>query len=56
MLYQLVWQRSLLLLYGSNTESVAMVVSDLDGDGCLDIATADGQGNTVSFLRNRLCD
>ena len=27
LLYQLVWQRSLLLLYGSNTESVAMVVS-----------------------------
>jgi len=27
LLYQLIWQRSLLLLYGSNTESVAMVVS-----------------------------
>ena len=27
LLYQLIWQRSLLLIYGSNTESVAMVVS-----------------------------
>jgi spermidine synthase len=27
LLYQLVWQRSLLMLYGSNTESVAMVVT-----------------------------
>jgi len=27
LLYQLIWQRSLLLLYGSNTESVAMVVA-----------------------------
>jgi len=27
LLYQLIWQRSLLMLYGSNTESVAMVVS-----------------------------
>jgi predicted membrane-bound spermidine synthase len=27
LLYQLVWQRLLLMLYGSNTESVAMVVS-----------------------------
>lgn len=27
LLYQLVWQRSLLMLYGSNTESVAMVVA-----------------------------
>lgn len=35
LLYQLVWQRSLLMLYGSNTESVAMVVSAfLVGLGC----------------------
>jgi predicted membrane-bound spermidine synthase len=27
LLYQLIWQRSLLVLYGSNTESVAMIVS-----------------------------
>jgi len=27
LLYQLIWQRSLLMLYGSNTESVAMVVA-----------------------------
>lgn len=27
LLYQLIWQRSLLMLYGSNTESVAMVVT-----------------------------
>ena len=27
LLYQMIWQRSLLVLYGSNTESVAMVVS-----------------------------
>jgi predicted membrane-bound spermidine synthase len=27
LLYQLVWQRSLLMIYGSNTESVAMVVA-----------------------------
>jgi MFS family permease len=27
LIYQLVWQRSLLMIYGSNTESVAMVVS-----------------------------
>lgn len=27
LLYQLIWQRSLLVLYGSNTESVAMVVA-----------------------------
>ncbi|HVZ65415.1 MAG TPA: hypothetical protein VG936_12650 [Lacunisphaera sp.] len=27
LLYQLIWQRSLLVLYGSNTESVAMVVT-----------------------------
>ena len=27
LLYQLIWQRSLLVMYGSNTESVAMIVS-----------------------------
>jgi spermidine synthase len=27
LLYQLIWQRALLVLYGSNTESVAMIVS-----------------------------
>jgi predicted membrane-bound spermidine synthase len=27
LLYQLIWQRSLLVLYGSNTESVTMIVS-----------------------------
>ena len=27
LLYQLIWQRSLLMLYGSNTESVALVVA-----------------------------
>src|SRR3954464_4101344 len=27
LIYQLVWQRALLMLYGSNTESVAMVVA-----------------------------
>lgn len=35
LLYQIVWQRSLLVLYGSNTESIAMVVSAfLVGLGC----------------------
>src|SRR6266852_4055883 len=27
LIYQLVWQRSLMLIYGSNVESVAMVVA-----------------------------
>lgn len=27
LLYQMIWQRALLILYGSNTESVAMIVS-----------------------------
>jgi len=27
LLYQLIWQRSLLVLYGSNTESIALIVS-----------------------------
>lgn len=35
LLYQLIWQRSLLVLYGSHTESVAMVVAAfLVGLGC----------------------
>jgi len=35
LLYQMIWQRSLLVLYGSNTESVAMVVAAfLVGLGC----------------------
>ncbi len=35
LLYQMVWQRSLLVLFGSNTESVAMIVSAfLVGLGC----------------------
>lgn len=29
-----------------------LLVVDLDGDGCPDIATADAQGRTITFLRN----
>jgi len=47
LLYQLIWQRSLLVLYGSNTESVAMIVSAfLVGLGFGGLA-----GGAVSTLR-----
>lgn len=46
LLYQMIWQRSLLVLYGSNSESIAMVVSAfLVGLGCGSLA-----GGAVSKL------
>lgn len=48
LLYQLVWQRSLLMIYGSNIESVAMVVSAfLVGLGIGSLA-----GGALSKLKN----
>src|SRR5256885_2325403 len=43
LLYQLIWQRALLMLYGSNTESLAMVVA-------YRVNSTGNVGNSVSWL------
>ena len=44
LIYQLVWQRALLTIYGSNVESVAMVVAAFEGE-----ATTDGAPRTEAL-------
>jgi len=40
-------------VYPVGTDPIAMVVADVDDDGCPDVVTADRKGRTISTLHNR---